>query len=332
MEELGVKELMSNVPVTLPEDASLAEITAQMSSLKLSCMIIVRDNKPVGIVTERDLVRYLHTMVTIRKSDSESVCAADIMTHHPVSIAEEATLFDALVLTQSRQIRHLPVIDEAGAICGILTYTDLANAVRTIIDHQSDVIDRSVEEKTRELRSANENLKALSMEDALLGIGNRRAMEVDLTYTHNTALRYNRPYSVALFDIDSFKQYNDHYGHQAGDVALRAVADHLKGMIRGADRLYRYGGEEILLLLPETPVQGAETLASRAVSELSSRQIPHVKSTHKVLTMSGGIGSPPRRDYGEDIPGWQETVEIADVSLYRAKRAGRNQIVAGDVL
>ncbi len=328
MAEILVREMMNHKPVTLPAATPLEEVTGVMSSQKVSCVIIVEGTEPVGIVTERDLVRHLNKLLSGKGDRGDISSANDIMSQQPVTIHDDATLFDALVLAQSRKIRHLPATDAEGNLTGILTYTDLANATRRVIEHQSEVIDSSVRAKTAELEDANGRLKALSLEDPLLAIGNRRAMEVDLSYTNDTAVRYGRTYSIVLFDIDSFKQYNDHYGHQAGDSALKVVADQLKASVRSADRLYRYGGEEILLLLPETPLAGAEILAGRALSSLSQLQIPHEGSAHKVLTMSGGIGSPQHGDCRDNATGWKEIVEIADLGLYQAKRSGRNQIAA----
>jgi diguanylate cyclase (GGDEF)-like protein len=325
MVQVQVKELMNAMPMTLSPDAPLSQVTAIMSERRFSCMIIAVGETPVGIVTERDLVKYLDRIFGQSEESRAGMTAGDVMSCPPVTIEEDACMFDALVLTQARKIRHLPVVDKVGHVSGILTYTDLAHAHNHIIELQSEIIDKAVAEHTSDLQLANQELKALSMEDPLLEIGNRRAMEVDLSYTHSSAIRYERPYSVVLYDIDSFKLYNDHYGHQAGDEALKQVADHLKQSVRSADRLYRYGGEEILLLLPETDMEGAQVLASRTVRELEVLQIPHAKSTHQVLTMSGGIGSPC--NFGDtDLENWDLIVKQADSGLYEAKNRGRNQV------
>ena len=152
-----------------------------------------------------------------------------------------------------------------------------------------------------------------------------RAMEVDLKYTHEDALRYQRPYSIALLDVDCFKLYNDHYGHAAGDRALQQVASYLRSMSRNADRLYRYGGEELLLLLPETRLAGAEVLARRLVEGLAECNIPHCKSPFEVVTISGGIGC-EELERGAADKTWQEVAARADQALYRAKGNGRNQV------
>jgi diguanylate cyclase (GGDEF)-like protein len=321
MHHINVAELMSRTLHTVSVDVKLAEVVRTMHMNHVSCLVVVADKRqPVGIVTERDLVRVLDEIFSGRKSQYLSV--AEIMTSPLLTIRENANIFDALVLCRSHQIRHLPVVDEAGSLCGLLTYTDLAKAYELAVQEGRTIIDNEVRDKTLELREANERLKALSMEDPLLGIGNRRSMDIDLTYTHNLAVRYQRPYSVVLFDVDWFKSYNDHYGHQAGDNALKTIAQHIRSWNRKADRLYRYGGEELLLLLPETELPAAIMLATRIVQELAERKIPHVKSQFHLLTVSAGVGAP---DLTREC-GWEAVVNEADEGLYMAKGNGRNQV------
>ena len=185
-----------------------------------------------------------------------------------------------------------------------------------------------VRERTHELAEANRKLELLSREDGLLGIGNRRAMEERLLEAQEVGLRYERPYSIALYDLDAFKAYNDQYGPLAGDDALKWVASHLAERLRRADRLYRYGGEEILMVLPETPVSGAHALAERMRASVEQLGIPHSGSAFGVVTLSCGVagvkGGPDCRD------GWRALVQQADEALYRAKQAGRNRVCGPD--
>jgi diguanylate cyclase (GGDEF)-like protein len=175
---------------------------------------------------------------------------------------------------------------------------------------------------TRRMLASNQELQVLAMEDPLMGIGNRRAMERDLDHTHSGAVRYMRFYSVVLIDVDHFKLYNDHYGHQAGDKVLKKLAMIIKSSIRAADRPFRYGGEELLLLLPETNEEGAQVLAKRLVDGIYDREMPHEACERGVLTISAGVtGFDPRND---TVPDWRALVARADRALYRAKSAGRN--------
>ena len=145
--------------------------------------------------------------------------------------------------------------------------------------------------RTAELQSALEHVRALSLEDALLSIGNRRALEIDVAHTHATAQRYQRRYSVVLLDVDHFKLYNDQWGHAAGDGILLAVSQALRSQLRAADRLYRYGGDELLLLLPETDIEGAHVLAQRMVETIAAVGIRAEGPGEGALTISGGVSS-----------------------------------------
>lgn len=322
MNSMTVGSLMNRSPVIISPDSRLAEVVHQIRSQQVSCLIVVEGREPLGVVTERDLVRVLSEM--LEGTSSKSVCAGEFMSGPPVTVEEGTALFDALVVTQSHNIRHLPVVDKAGLLAGLLSYSDLAHAWKHIIEQQHRIIEQEVRAETRLLREANDQLKQLSMEDGLLSIGNRRAMEVDLTYTHGAAVRYERPYSVVLFDVDSFERYSEHYGREAGDDILKLVVEHIRCSIRKMDRLYRYGEEQLLLLLPETPDKGAEVLANRIIKDLADRNIPHAKSHLHVLTMSGGIGSLAVN--GEFPPDWRAVVEQATRGLREAENAGCNRI------
>jgi two-component system, cell cycle response regulator len=195
---------------------------------------------------------------------------------------------------------------------------------RLVAAERVTILHRQVADFRTQLEQANLELLGRSLTDPLTGLGNRRCMEEDLATTHAHALRNQRTYSVALFDIDHFKLYNDHHGHLAGDEALRRVARCLDKAVRAGEKVYRYGGEEFLLLLPDcTPTQAA-TAAARVQSAVTTAAIPHPSrpTTPPIITLSGGVAS--------WTPGSQtsapELVQQADDALFRAKSAGRNRV------
>lgn len=314
---------MSRNVVCASPQTTVSEIAITMRGRRLSCTVIVEDGVPVGIITERDLVGIL-----IRLLDGEEFAtlhASDFMTADPVTVSHDLPFLDALAVAQAHRIRHLPVTAQDGRLVGIVTHTDLARSHHHLIERQRDVIERLVGQRTKELKEANDELHALSLEDALLGIGNRRAMEADLHHTHDGCRHFEFPYSVVLFDVDYFKKYNDHYGHARGDETLRRVADCLSRSVRSADRLYRYGGEELLLLLPDTQRMDAGRMASRLVAGLARMGIEHCESPYQVVTLSAGAATMNGSPCSETS--WCQIVERADQALYQAKRAGRNQAV-----
>jgi len=229
----------------------------------------------------------------------------EIMTPEPVCVTEHSLFKDALMLSRSRKLRHLPVLNDQDLLAGLVTQTNLVDAYAGLVDKQD------------ELENSVEQLKLLSLEDPLLGIGNRRAMEVDLAFTEADAIRHHKTYAVALLDIDFFKGFNDTYGHQTGDDALRVVAQTIKQTVRTSDRVFRYGGEEILILMPEANMESAFKCADRARKAVEHLQIPHGGSPLQVLTLSGGVAS-------EKEGVWMDLVDKADKALYRSKNNGRN--------
>jgi diguanylate cyclase (GGDEF)-like protein len=178
-----------------------------------------------------------------------------------------------------------------------------------------------------QLERANLELLEQSLTDQLTGLGNRRRMDEDLDRVHARARRVGRIYGIAIFDIDYFKRYNDHYGHVAGDGALRDVASCIDLIVRAGECAYRYGGEEFLVLMPDCGLGDAVTTAADRIRQsVLQAAIPHEArpSEPHVVTVSGGVSC--------WMPGSQlsarEMLEKADQALYDAKTAGRNRISA----
>lgn len=195
---------------------------------------------------------------------------------------------------------------------------------RLIAARRVTALHRQLIEVRAQLERANADVTERSLTDPLTGLGNRRRMEEDLARVHARALRTHRTYGVALFDLDHFKAYNDHYGHLAGDDILRRVARCFDSEVRADERLYRYGGEEFLLLLSDSSLEEAAAAAERLRQAVRDLAIEHAARPTEppVLTMSGGVACATPRS-----PGTQpELLERADEALFVAKSAGRNRI------
>jgi diguanylate cyclase (GGDEF)-like protein len=175
-----------------------------------------------------------------------------------------------------------------------------------------------------QLQRVNGSLELLSLEDGLTGVANRRRFDAYLAEQINIARRYGRTLALVLCDVDSFKAYNDHYGHQAGDECLKQVAAALRSCCRRpADMAARYGGEEFALILPETELGAAVQIAEAAKDAVAQLRIAHHKSpTASVVTISGGIAI--LFQVGEISA--QQLIKVADQHLFEAKRLGRNRI------
>ena len=156
-------------------------------------------------------------------------------------------------------------------------------------------------------------------QDALTGLGNRLRLAEDLEVLCGRVQRYRHVYSVALFDVDHFKGYNDNAGHLAGDDVLRRMAGELERQIRTGDALYRYGGEEFLVLLPEQRIDAAALAAERLRAAVEALALPHPAGG--VVTVSAGVAAMTDDDCQPD-----ELFKLADQALYRAKHGGRNRV------
>jgi diguanylate cyclase (GGDEF)-like protein len=195
-------------------------------------------------------------------------------------------------------------------------------------------LEKRVGERTAELAvlsadlsTANTELEALSLHDALTGLANRRYLDGYLATQIAVGRRQKRPLALVLCDVDSFKEYNDNEGHQAGDGVLVQIADALlKCCRRPADMAARYGGDEFLLILPDTDRVGASLMAEAARMAIERLGIPHHYSTvAPIVTISGGVSA-----LVDEVKTAGQLIRAADQMLYEAKRLGRNRIVGDE--
>ncbi|MGO8674169.1 MAG: diguanylate cyclase [Capsulimonadaceae bacterium] len=160
--------------------------------------------------------------------------------------------------------------------------------------------------------------------DALTGLANRRHVQTVLADECRRTQRYSRSLSVVMLDVDGFKAYNDTFGHPQGDVLLRQMADLLRESVRTVDTIGRYGGEEFIIVMPETPKADAFRTAERIRLAVAQAAFPGAPGKDEFLskTISLGIAT-----YPDDTDDMQTLVSMADQALYRAKRQGRNRTV-----
>ncbi|HEX8845044.1 MAG TPA: diguanylate cyclase [Pyrinomonadaceae bacterium] len=158
-----------------------------------------------------------------------------------------------------------------------------------------------------------------AMTDALTGLLNRYGLQHILAREQAEARRYNRSLSCLVIDLDNFKTINDTYGHAVGDLALQQVAGILKEALRGSDTVFRYGGEEFLVLLPETALDGALALGEKIRAASAARPFGDGQRVFN-LTLSAGASSLCEGESGNDM------IARADMALYQAKEEGRNRV------
>lgn len=177
-------------------------------------------------------------------------------------------------------------------------------------------------QRMRDTNSTAHRLDRASTVDGLTGLRNRRWLEEHLGRIVGREQRDGRPVSIAMVDIDHFKAFNDTHGHVAGDAALVAVAETIVRQIRPLDFAARYGGEELVLIFPATPMGGAVIATERVRRAVATHALPLPDGGEASVTFSAGVA--------EVAPGEgaQAAVARADQALYRAKQAGRNRVEA----
>ena len=180
-------------------------------------------------------------------------------------------------------------------------------------------------QQLEENRRLQDELRALTITDSVTGLHNRRHFDIVCATEFERARRDHRPLTVLFIDIDYFKAYNDYHGHRAGDDCLAAVGKAVgQSLQRPADLAARYGGDEFVVLLPDTDTDGALDVAQRVLAAMAELDIPHGASPFGRVTLSIGVAQPVYRPNHTS----QELLEHADRALYAAKQAGRNRVMA----
>ncbi|HET9720243.1 MAG TPA: diguanylate cyclase [Solirubrobacteraceae bacterium] len=235
-------------------------------------------------------------------------------------------LFVAIVVAQVRGLPpgagmtlRLGLFFSGAALIGRSTL--LGRRLKTMLDRERAAL-AQLEEREGQLARVNEQLVEDSRRDPLTGIGNRRALSDDLPMFETRQREHGEQIAVALCDVDHFKAYNDRLGHLAGDQALRMIAATARGALRSVDTAYRFGGEELLLVLRDVTQEVALLVAERVRMAVQRAGFAHPDGEDGVLTVSIGVAC-GREEIGQ-------LLGRADAALYKAKRGGRNRVMAAD--
>jgi two-component system, cell cycle response regulator len=198
-----------------------------------------------------------------------------------------------------------------GAIAAHIDITERKALEKQVADQL-----RIATDLNQELEEKSEQLRELVITDGLTGLKNHRGFREILESNFSFSVRQGMPFSVIMLDVDHFKQYNDAFGHPAGDEVLREVANVLKANVRAHDIVARYGGEEFVVLCPATDATGSREVADRLRQAIEEHTWPHrqVTASFGVATFGAGTGTS------------SELVDQADKALYRSKQAGRNRV------
>lgn len=301
-------------------------------------MILVADDEPVNLALIKRRLEWEEYRVETAENGGEAVESAKRLLPDLVILDVMMPVLDGLqacrVLKEDPSTRDIPVIflsalDDTdtkvnGLALGANDYISkpfrveelLARvAVAIRLKRERDLLQESAEELRRRAEAASE----MSMTDALTGLLNRYGLQRALQRELSEARRYARPLSCLLLDIDFFKSVNDTHGHAAGDAALMQAARVLTESVRGSDVICRYGGEEFLVLAPETDALGAHSLAEKIRLAVSSRLFGDGARAF-ALTLSAGVAELRPGESGNDM------IARADLALYQAKQRGRDRV------
>ncbi len=202
-------------------------------------------------------------------------------------------------------------------------YSEVELNARIYACLRTKALQDELRQKNRQLEEMLERVETLAIMDPLTELFNRRRFETILENEFTRTIRYKTPLTCLLIDIDYFKRVNDEFGHRAGDHVLKEMAQLIKGGIREIDTAARWGGEEFVVLLPQTKKENAQLLASRLLKIISNHQFSGIPKDDRI-TVSIGIASVP----DPSIDSAEKLVNSSDFAMYEAKRSGRNRVTA----
>jgi diguanylate cyclase (GGDEF)-like protein len=303
-------------------------------------IILVADDEPVNLALIRRRLEWEHYRVETAEDGGQAVEAARRVLPDLIILDVMMPVMDGLeacrLLKGDPATRDIPVIflsalDDTdtkvrGLGLGANDYVSKPFRVEELLARVSVAIRLKLErdrlrQRAEELRRSAEAASEMSMTDALTGLLNRYGLHRALQRELAEARRYDRPLSCLLIDIDFFKTVNDTYGHVAGDTALAQTARVITESVRGSDVVCRYGGEEFLVLAPETGHEGALSLAEKIRQAFSSRLFGDAGRVFP-LTLSAGVAQLAPDESGNDM------IARADEALYHAKQTGRDRVEA----
>lgn len=298
---MDLNSIMSRTVITAPPNASMITLCKLMNANYIGSVVIISKEKPVGIVTERDVVKVVaENADAIQQLTAEELMQQPIQTLKPKTSIQEAAEF-----MKNNRIRRVPVMEKRRMI-GIVTYGDILKYMKRAL------IDSTIEVK--ELRNEVER-------DGLTGVFSRKyfnnvlAREVQRIKTHGGFL------SLLMVDIDHFKEINDTHGHEAGDMVLMQIAGMIRLHVREINAVCRYGGDEFAIIAPISDMRGALRMGERLRAVIES--MPILYQNQEIHT-SLSVGTATWTSSMQNAAG---LMRAADQQLYKAKQAGRNCVM-----
>ncbi len=300
--------------LVVDDDADSLEVVAEaVRKLGHSCRSATDGYRALEMISNR------HVDVVISDWTMPGMSGAELC-RRTRALSEEAPYTYFVLLTAYADREHLLGGMAAGADDYQTKPVDLDELEARLMSASRVVaLHRKLELRTAVLRRDSQRFYLASRTDALTGVGNRLALDEELATAHDRATRYGHRFCLAIADVDDFKDVNDRFGHLHGDDVLRRLAETISTGIRASDRVFRYGGEEFVIVLPQQSLTEACAAMDRLRLQMAGLKHPNDEG---VVTMSFGVAELS----GQKVDEW---LARADAALYSAKRAGRNRVVAG---
>ncbi|MBP0049871.1 diguanylate cyclase [Marinobacterium sp. AK62] len=307
------------LPDALPGHSVLKDTQGDDIALPMSLITqVFQRNEAIVLHDASAEGPFLHDPYTVHMRPRSVLCVPIIRERFEAAVYMENNLADS-VFTEARvELIRLLAAQASVAIENARLYTQ--------VQDYSHRLEDKVAERTAELETLNKELQRLADRDGLTGVANRRSGDAYLQDTWLRLRREGKPLSVIMLDVDHFKGFNDHYGHQLGDDCLIQVAQALEAQLqRSTDLVVRYGGEEFMLILPNTDTDGALQVAENVRLGVQALGVAHEQSsTAEEVTVSVGCATCIPDDHGTT----EQLVYAADQALYKAKQSGRNRVKA----
>ena len=290
-------------------------------------LLLVVDDEPTNILTLYEILKpFYEVCMATSGQDALAFCESN----QPDLVLLDVMMPDLSGYEVCRRLKASDATRETPVLF-VTAQSDPDDEAHALDEGAVDFISKPVHDKVvlarvrtqLTLKMQAERLRSLAMIDGLTGVANRRQIDATLAREWRHCMRARSPLALMMIDVDFFKRYNDHYGHLAGDACLQAICGALEANVRRPhDLVGRFGGEEFVCLLPETPIEGAEQRGHVLVEAVRALNIPHERSeAARIVTVSIGAAVivPTRSDDPAAL------IAAADRLLYTAKQAGRSQ-------
>lgn len=314
MENYRLKDFFKRIApvVTVGKEENLEKALMLMSEHETDCVIVVENEKPIGIITTKD------SMEIVGKGCDMTAKVKDYCSSPLEFVDEGITVKEALKFIKDKHYKRVVAVDKKGKLSGIILQRDL---IASSYSHWA-VMMKSYQSELLELNAALEErsarLQKMATTDMLTQLYNRHMFSELFSKEHANQKRYGTDMVMMMVDIDHFKAVNDSYGHDIGDEVLKETAATFIKSVRSSDIVARWGGEEFIFLLTNTPLKAGEVVAEkirRKVEELKMSEVGQV-------TVSIGLTEAKKED------SLLSAYQRADRALYNSKKSGRNRVAA----